>query len=230
VSIGASSTIAANLFGPFVEACRAMLPKVTLRCFSAGGAILKARLEAHTLHLALAYEDEFTPNFARLPVFRQACFLISDTPPPGNPASIALRDLATLPLVLPAQPNVLRTLLDRVFAQAGLASLVVSEADVMSSTLSAVQAGIGAAILPIGDFSGVPGQGDLYTTPIDPPIMITASVLWPAGGALTPATTAVRDLLVRFIEEQYLNPLPAGAEMFETTDQGPEQSRSPRRH
>ena len=96
VNIGTSSTLAATLFGPFVKACRAALPKVTLRCFAAGGTALKARLEAHTLHLAYTFEDEFAAAFARRPVYRQSCYLIRDEPLPGNPATVSLRDLIRL--------------------------------------------------------------------------------------------------------------------------------------
>ena len=74
----------------------------------------------------------------------------------------------------------------------------------MSSALSAVRAGIGGAILPKGDFSDVPGYGDLFTTLIEPEIELTASVLWPAEETLTPATAAVRDLLIAFVEKQCL--------------------------
>jgi len=212
VSVGASSTLASTLLGPFVEACRAALPKVTLRCSSAGGTFLKGRVETHSLHLALAFEDEFSPTFSRRPIFRQSAYLIRHVPLPDNPASISLRELTALPLVLPAAPNVLRSKLDRVFADAGLAPHIVSEADVMSSALSAVQAGIGGTILPKGDFSDVPGHNNLFTTLIDPPIQLTASVLWSAEGTLAPAAVAVRDLLVNFLDERFLAPLPPGAE------------------
>lgn len=212
VSVGASSTLASTLLGPFVEACRAALPKVTLRCFSAGGTFLKGRVEAHSLHLALAFEDEFSPVFSRRPIFRQSVYLVRHEPFRDNPASISLRELTALPLVLPAAPNVLRSKLDRVFADAGLAPYIVSEADVMSSTLSAVQAGIGGTILPNGDFADVPGYENLFTTLVDPPIQLTASVLWSAEGTLAPAAAAVRDLLVNILDERFLTPLPPGAE------------------
>jgi hypothetical protein len=39
--------------------------------------------------------------------------------------------------------------------------------------------------------------------------------LWLAEGALTPATAAVRDLLIAFVEEHYLESLPAGAERID---------------
>ena len=212
VNIGTSSTLASSLFGSFVKLCRAALPKVTLRCFSAGGTALKARLEAHTLHLAYTFEDDFAAPFARRPVYRQSCYLIRDEPLPGNPATVSLRDLMALPLVLPAAPNVVRSKFDRLLAEAGLAAHVAAEADVMSNALSAVQAGIGGAILPKGDFSDVPGYGNLFATLIEPEIELTASVLWLAEEALTPATVAVRDLLIAFVEKQCLASLPPGAE------------------
>jgi LysR family nitrogen assimilation transcriptional regulator len=212
VNVGTSSTLAPALLGPFFEACRAALPKVILRCFTEGGAALKARLEAHTLHLACAFEDDFSPPFARRPLFRQSCYLIRNTPLPGNPATVSLRDLTTLPLVLPAAPNMVRSKLDRIFAEAGLAVQVAAEGDVMSSVLSAVQAGIGGAILPKCDFADVPGCGNVFATLIEPKIQVTASVLWLAGEAMTPATTAVRDLLTGFVEKQCLASLAPGAE------------------
>ena len=180
--------------------------------FAADGASLKTRIEAHTLHLACAFEDEFSPPFARRPVFRQACYLIRKEPLPGNPATVSLSELTTLSLVLPAAPNVVRSKLDRTFSEAGLAPRIAAEADVMSTALQAVEAGIGGAILPKGDFSDVPGHANLFTTRIDPAIELTASVLWPAKEALTPASMAVRDLLIGFVEQRCLASLPLGAE------------------
>jgi LysR family transcriptional regulator, nitrogen assimilation regulatory protein len=212
VNVGISSTLAATLLGPFVEACSAALPKVTLRCFTAGGTSVKEQLEAHTVHLACSFEDDFLPAFARHPMFRQACYLIRNEPLPGNPATASLHELTSLPLVFPVAPNLLRSKLDRLFAEAGLAARITAEADVMSSALSAVQAGVGGAILPIGDFSGMPGYCNLFTTLIEPRIELTASVLWLAEEPQTRAAAAVGDLLIAFVEKQCLASLPAGAE------------------
>jgi LysR family transcriptional regulator, nitrogen assimilation regulatory protein len=212
VNLGASSTLASTLFGPFGEACRTALPKVTLRYSTSGGMSLMARLEAHTLDLAVAFEDEFSPLFARQPLFRQRLYLVRHEALPGEPASVSLQDLTAMPLVLPMAPNVVRGKLDRVFAAAGLAPRVVAEADVLSSVMSAVQAGIGATILPKGDFSDVPGYATLATALVEPPMYLTAAVLWSAETPLTPAGEAVRNLLQSFIDEQFLVPLPAGAE------------------
>jgi LysR family nitrogen assimilation transcriptional regulator len=212
VNLGTTSTLATTLLGPMLEACRSALPKVTLRCFTAGGTPLTERLEAHTLHLACDFEDDPSSALARKPVYRQACYLVRNEPLPGCPKTVSLRDLAVLPLVLPVAPNVVRSRLDRTFSAAGLAPHITAESDAMSSALSAVQAGIGGAILPKGDFTDVPGCGNLFATRIDPEIRLTASVLWLANESLTPATAAVRDLVIDFVEHQCLTSLPAGAE------------------
>jgi LysR family transcriptional regulator, nitrogen assimilation regulatory protein len=213
VSVGASCTLAATLLGPFFEACRAALPKVTLRCSVADGASLRARLEAHLLHLACAFEDDLSPVFARQPMFRQACYLVRKRPLPGIPTTVSLRELKNLPLILPTAPNVVRSKLDRTFAEASFAPHVAAEADVMSTALQAVEADIGAAILPKGDFSDVPGHGDVSAVRIDPAIELTASVLWLAKEPLMPAAVAVRDLLIGFVEKQCLASPPLGAQL-----------------
>ena len=72
---------------------------------------------------------------------------------------------------------------------------------------------IGAAILPKGDFSDVPGHTDVSAVRIDPAIELTASVLWLAKEPLIPAAAAVRDLLIGFVEKQYLASPPVGAQI-----------------
>ena len=147
VSVGASCTLAATLLGPFFEACRAALPRVILRCSVADGASLRARLEAHALDLACAFEDDLSPVFARQPMFRQACYLVRKKSQPGNRTTVSLHELKNLPLILPTAPNVVRSKLDRTFSEASFAPHVAAEADVMSTALQAVEADIGAAIL-----------------------------------------------------------------------------------
>ena len=110
---------------------------------------------------------EFVPGFERHPFLRQACYLVSRTPLPGEPKAVSLRDLASLPLVLPSAPNLLRAKLDRIFAEAGLAPNVVAEGDGLWTILQAVQTGVGCAVLAKGDFSDVAGLSGLVAVPID---------------------------------------------------------------
>jgi LysR family nitrogen assimilation transcriptional regulator len=130
VSLGMSSTLAATLGGAFFEACKAALPKVTLKLAVIDSESIKARIEAHSLDLAIVFEDEFVPVFSRKLLFRQRLYLVRRDPLPDKALSISFDKLATLPLILPSHPNVVRGLLDRSFAAAGISPNVVAEADV----------------------------------------------------------------------------------------------------
>jgi LysR family nitrogen assimilation transcriptional regulator len=212
VSLGMSSTLASFLSGPFLGACRGALPKVTLRLITGDSVMLKSRIEAGTLDLAAVFEDEPLPGFVRQPLFRQRLYLIRREPLPNNATVISMAQLAKQPLILPAQPNVSRDLLDRVFAAAGLTPNMVAEADVLSSMLSAVQTGMGDTILPKGDFSDVAGQDTLFPVPIEPPIFLTASILSSDESPLSQAADMVRDLIGRFVLDQMQTAKASGAE------------------
>jgi LysR family nitrogen assimilation transcriptional regulator len=130
---------------------------------------------------------------------------------------VSLRELKNLPLILPTAPSEVRSKLDRTFSEASFAPHVAAEADVMSTALQAVEADIGGAILPKGDFSDMPGHADLSAVRIDPAVELTASVLWLAKEPLTPAAAVVRDLLIGFVEKQCLASLPLGAQLVTTS-------------
>jgi LysR family nitrogen assimilation transcriptional regulator len=157
VSLGMSSTLAATLGGAFFEACKAALPKVTLKLAVIDSEI-KARIEAHTLDLAMVFEDELVQVFSRKPLFRQRLYLVRRDPLPGKAISVSFDKLATLALILPSLPNVVRSLLDRIFAAAGISPNIVAEADVLSGIISAVSTGMGSTVLPKGNLSDIPGE------------------------------------------------------------------------
>ena len=201
VNLGMNSTLAASLSGPFMEVCRTALPKVALRFITGHSLLLASRIEARTLDFGVTFEDEHAliPGFVRQKLFRQCLFLIQREICAGAAAAVSLTDLAKLPLVLPAPPNVTRSTLDRAFAEAGLVPNVAAEADSLFSIVSAVQNGIGHAILPTGEVPNMPGHTTITATPIEPPICLTASILAPSDIPLSGAADAVRSLLVGFI-------------------------------
>ncbi|QRM56142.1 LysR substrate-binding domain-containing protein [Sinorhizobium sp. BG8] len=214
VSLGMSSTLAATVAGRFIETCRTTLPKVTLKFSVSDSETLKARLEARTLDLALVFEDELVPAFRRTPLFRQRLYLIGRPPVAGNASSVSLAELAALPLILPSLPNVVRSVLDRAFAAAGISATVVAEADVLSSILSAVLSGVGQTVLPKGDLSDLPDSGLAKPVLVEPPLFLTASVLSSGDFPLTHAGEAVRRVLGEFAVD-HLRTAQEGAEWIE---------------
>ena len=201
VSLGMSSTLAATLGGAFFEACKAALPKVTLKLAVIDSESIKARIEAHSLDLAIVFEDEFVPVFSRKLLFRQRLYLVRRDPLPDKALSISFDKLATLPLILPSHPNVVRGLLDRSFAAAGVSPNVVAEADVLSGIISVVSTGMGSTVLPKGDLSDIPGEQIALL--IEPPLFLTASIISSGDFPLTYAGEAVRNVLIKFAESHF---------------------------
>jgi LysR family nitrogen assimilation transcriptional regulator len=213
VGLGLSSTLASTLGAALLDACRAAMPKVTLRLAAANSLMVCDRLRTGGLDLAIVFEDEPVRGFARWPLFRQRFFFIhrEQQAPPG--AALSLEAIAALPLVLPIAPNVTRDLVERLFAAAGLTPRVAAEVDILSSLLAAVQAGIGGAFLPKGDVLDVPSFGTLTATLVEPPISLTAVLLASAERPLPAVAEAVRLLAIAVVRERLAASAAPGVEI-----------------
>jgi|SRR5271170_6215321 LysR family transcriptional regulator, nitrogen assimilation regulatory protein len=212
VTLGMSSTLAAVLAGPFMEANKKVLPKVGLRFVTHDSESLRSRVADQKLDLAVVFEDEPVTGFARTPLFRQRLYLVQRRKTPRSPPSITLARLAERPLVLPAHPNIVRALLDRAFEAARVSPQTAAELDVFPSILSAVESGLGDTILPKGDFSDAPGNTKVFAIPIEPPLYLTASLISSNSGIPTRAVEAVQADFVGFARRHLeTHPVP-GAE------------------
>jgi LysR family transcriptional regulator, nitrogen assimilation regulatory protein len=199
VNLGMTSTLAAVLSGPFMETCRSELPKVALRFSTGQSYLLASRVEARNLDLGVVFEDEPIAGLARQCLFRQRLFLIRRDQPSAGLSAVSLTDLAKLPLVLPARPNVIRAALDPAIERAGLVPNIVAEADSFYGMLAAVQTGVGTAVVPKGDLSDVPGYEGILAAIIEPPIYLTASIVMSKDAPLTGAGEAMRSLFTDFV-------------------------------
>jgi LysR family nitrogen assimilation transcriptional regulator len=125
---------------------------------------------------------------------------------------VSLKQLAKLPLILPSQPNVTRSVLDREFAAANIVPDVAAEADVLSSMMSAVRTGVGHAIIPKGDLTDIGGGDMLRPLLIEPPLYLTASIISSGDFPLTRAGEAVRNVLAQFVNQYLRRAQPPGVE------------------
>jgi LysR family transcriptional regulator, nitrogen assimilation regulatory protein len=218
VGLGMSSTLASFLSGDFIKACKAALPQVNLNLVTADSVSLRARVLAQTLDLAILFEEEKAsgPGLVRKPLFHQRLYLVERKR--GNPSSkpVSIEQVAALPLILPSLPNGTRSLLDSHFAAAGLTPNVAVEANLLYGILSAVQSGVGAAIIPMGDFSATLSPGSVVARLIEPPIRQTAHVVSSDSATLTRAGEAVRELLGSFIRDFIDGSAPAGMEQVQS--------------
>jgi LysR family transcriptional regulator, nitrogen assimilation regulatory protein len=199
VALGMSSTLAATLGGPFILACRERLPKVMVKFHISDSETLKYEISTHLLDLALLSEDQLAAGYSRAPLFRQRLYYIGDKRVSQSAGTISMDRLAKLPLVLPTAPNILRSVLDRQFTGIGASPNIVSEGDQLSSIMSLVRQGLGGTVLPRG-FQHGEGAGDLgVPLLIEPPVFLTASVVWSSDTALSRAADAVRLALVDYV-------------------------------
>nr|QDF42051.1 hypothetical protein FJN17_33155 [Bradyrhizobium symbiodeficiens] len=61
------ASLSTTMVGPFIEACKASYPRVTLKFVDGGSEFLREEVERGQSDLALAYEDEFFPVVLRQP-------------------------------------------------------------------------------------------------------------------------------------------------------------------
>ena len=199
VALGMSSTLAATLGGPFIQSCRDRLPKVMVKFHISDSETLKSQISNHVFDLALLFEDQLAAGYSRAPLFRQRLYYIGGKRTSRSAGTISMDRLAKLPLVLPTAPNILRSVLDREFAGIGASPNIVSEGDQLSSIMSLVREGLGGTVLPRG-FQHGEGTADLgVPLLIEPPLFLTASVIWSSDTALSRAAEAVRLALADYV-------------------------------
>lgn len=209
VSLGFATSISVPMSGPFLETCRDKHPKVVLKFADGDSESLEERIVAKDLDMAVVFEDELVPIFARVPLFRQRLFFVSNDRSASFDGFVTLNQIASLPLVLPSFPNGRRRVVDRAFSEAGLTPNVIAETDTLSSELSAVRTGLAYSILNMG-IVGQSGFADPQL--IEPPVYLTCSVISSSDFPLTHAGEAVRDTLVQFVDQRIKATKRPGAE------------------
>jgi LysR family transcriptional regulator, nitrogen assimilation regulatory protein len=214
VRLGMSSTVMTTVPMAFVEQCKASLPNVAVRMAVSDSPTIKQRVIAHELDLGLVLEDDLTPTVARTPLFKQRLFLVRHRAASrGKPVRLA--ELASLPLILPAFPNMTRTALDRAFSASNLSPNVVMEADIVANIILAVRAEVGGSVLPKGDLSDMSGDDLGEPEPIEPPVYLTCSMISSGNFPLTNAAEAVRELFTQFVEKILLETHAPGVEWID---------------
>jgi len=211
VRLGMSSTVLATAPASFILECKAELPNVALIMAVSDSPTIKSRVRTNELDLGLVLEDELTPAFIRRPLFRQKLYVVSLSSSAERRA-VSHAELAAMPLILPPQPNMTRTALDRAFAAASLSPNVVMEADVVANILLSIRTGIGSSVLPKGDLTDLSGTDLAKPIAIDPPLYLTCSLISSDNFPLSDAGESVRDLFMRFVERHLRETLAAGVE------------------
>lgn len=177
VSVGLPHTVAAMLTLPLLQAVRARWPRVSLRLVEAHSGWLLEWLLSGRLDVAVLFGGPPTKGLQMQPLLDEALYLIS---PPGVVAAgdrVALRDIAGLPLLLPAAGHGLRLAIDRAAAAAGIGLRIDVEMDALASIRKAVAAGLGHTILSRAAVDEELRQGRVEARRIVEPVVMRTVVL-----------------------------------------------------
>ncbi|WP_175963467.1 LysR family transcriptional regulator [Burkholderia pyrrocinia] len=150
VSVGMAPSTASVLGVAFMQAMRSRYPDVRLHMVESLSGYLASMLSARQIDLAVLFREESAQRWSVLPLLDERLFLIGAGDLDGMPtsASVRLKNLGRLPLVLPSGTHGLRSLLLSAFRRAEYEPNIVAEVDGLALLMDFVRTGIGATIQP----------------------------------------------------------------------------------
>lgn len=197
VSVGLSSTTAAILGAPFLQAMNERYPDIRLHLVEALSGHLADMLNGRLLDLAIVFQAESARRWSIMPLLDEPLFLCARRDMPGVPDgdTTRLADIAHLPLVLPSGRHGLRALVNNAFLQLGQTPRVVAEVDGLSLLMDVVQLGNAATIQPSSATARI-APGQLHMARIEDPHLFRTNLLVSlSDDELSPAALAARLVL-----------------------------------
>lgn len=194
-------TVAAETLRPLTGLLQGFLaehPQADLRLFELNAEAMTRRLRAGEIDLGFASQPLTAPGLRGVEVSREA---VLAAVPPGHDliahGSITVETLAGQPLIVPHPGHWLRSLVDRLFARAGLDPHIVCESNEPTVMLELISAGLGVGLGPAGARTA-PTQTPVAWLPVDAPdCHRVLSVVWRQDAYLSTAARHLRDLATR---------------------------------
>ncbi|GHC83829.1 LysR family transcriptional regulator [Pseudorhodoferax aquiterrae] len=174
VSIGLPPSLSRLITVPLTQAFRAKLPQAQLTLTEGFSLVMIDSLRMGNLDMALLYNPERSPDMEQTLLHEEELVLISPRAevPEGKGkvrAAVALRDAASLPLILPSRPNAFRLLLEAETMRLGCALRIAMEVDGLNAILSLVREGFGHAVLPAYTLANIDHGGALVVRRLQAP-------------------------------------------------------------
>jgi LysR family nitrogen assimilation transcriptional regulator len=198
VTLGLPHSISGALALPLLMAARDQYPEITLQLTEELSGSLAEQLKSGRINLAVLFDDGQLGAFASSALVEEALMFIclrgSRHEPQGDAVTLA-RALAA-PLILPAQPQGVRPLIESVARGAGLALSNVIEINSIAILRSALLADMGATILPVAPLLADVAGGAMRALAIDSPAIARSVILCASKNIpLTNAAAAVGRLV-----------------------------------
>jgi LysR family nitrogen assimilation transcriptional regulator len=148
VALGLPPSFTKVLTVPLINACRTALPDAQLSIIENLSATMQELLINGRLDIALLYNPTPSPDIETSLLLEDELFLIEKrTSSQSQPKPLPLRELASIPLVIPSRPNAIRSQVDMEMASIGCRPTIALEIDGIAAILDLVANGAGCAVL-----------------------------------------------------------------------------------
>ena len=206
VSVGlATYSTTSTLSTPLLMAVRRQYPDVNLFINDNFGLVLSEMVMTGRIDMAIIYAANSMKGVRLTPLLMEDLFLIA---PPGSrlpdpdSKTIALAAIDGMNMLLPSRTHFLRRLIDSHCAQAGILPHVTAEIESASTLREAIEAGLGATILPAALANTFRGPDRPVVRRIDEPrIQTTVSLCVSDHLPMTEHALAVLNILQSLISE-----------------------------
>ena len=150
VALGIPQSVSGALALPLLIAVRAVYPKISLQLTEELSGSLIEQLKSGRINLAVLFDDGQLGSFASTPMVEEQLMFITRTGSSFAPRGkrMALAKAVQLPLILPGPQHGVRPRIENLVRSAGLTLQQVIEINSIAILKSALQADIGATILP----------------------------------------------------------------------------------
>ncbi|ABE46208.1 LysR substrate-binding domain-containing protein [Polaromonas sp. JS666] len=197
VAIGLPPSVAKALTVPLLREVRKRMPEAALSVTEGLSVAMHESLINGRLDIALLYNAVQTPDVELTPLLEEQLFVVQRRTGKALPAAkaraISLREVASLPLVIPSRPNAIRMLVETEMAHLGCRPQVALEIDGVAAILDLVEDGAGSAILPRNAVATAARPQAFVTRPISAPSLRTKLVM--AMSSRRPATLTQKAML-----------------------------------
>ena len=151
VAIGLPPSVSKVLAVPLIREFRRRMPEATLSITEGLSLGMQESLASGRLDIALLYNAKASAEIEVTPLLEEALFLVQRKPSGAGAkvgkTAVPLREVATLPLVIPTRPNAIRMLVETEMANQGCHPKIALEIDGVAAILDLVADGAGSAVL-----------------------------------------------------------------------------------
>jgi LysR family nitrogen assimilation transcriptional regulator len=198
VAIGLPGSVAARMVAPLVQSSRERFPDLSLRFVEGLSGGIEERLAARRIDIGLVFLPSSRVSRAMVPLALSNLYLVG---PRGDAMtakrSVSLAQVAATPVMLPGRPHSVRTMVEDVCAERGMALTLLCEIESLLAIKETVAAGCGYTIAGFDSVASDVAAGRLQAAPIkDPTISRLLVMTTGPKNSLTTAARAIAGLVV----------------------------------